>query len=88
MKLQFTEWETVFSNCMFQRLVQFSLVAQLCLTLCDPVDYSTPSFPVHHQPPELAQMHVHRVSDAIQPSHSLSSTSPPAFKIFQHQRLF
>ena len=56
---------------------QFSSVAQLCPTLCDPVDCSTPGFPVHHQLPELAQTHVHWVSNAIQPSHPLSP-SPPA----------
>ena len=58
--------------------VQFSSVAQLCLTLCDPMNYSTPSLPVHHQLPESTQTHVHPVSDAIQPSHPLSSPSPPA----------
>ena len=67
---------------------KFSSVAQLCLTLCDPLDCSTPGFPVHHQLPELAQTHVHRVSDAIQPSHPLSSPSPPAFNLSQHQGLF
>ena len=61
--------------------VQFSSVAQSCLTLCDPMDYSTPGFPVHHQLPELTQTHVHRVSDAIQPSRPLSSPSPPAFNL-------
>ena len=65
----------------------FSSVAQSCLTLCNPVGCSTPGFPVHHQLPELAQVHVHRVSDAIQPSHSLFSPSPPAFNLFQHQSL-
>ena len=55
----------------------FSSVAQSCPTLCDPMDYSTPGFPVHHQLPELAQTHVHRVGDAIQPSHPLSSPSSP-----------
>ena len=60
-------------------------VAQLCLTLCDPMDCSTPGFPVHHQPPEPTQTHVHRVGDAIQPSHPLSSPSPPAFNLSQHQ---
>ena len=60
-------------------LKPFSLVAQLCLTLCHPMDCSTPGFPVHHQLLELDQTHVHRVSDAIQPSHPLSSSSPPAF---------
>ena len=57
---------------------QFSSVAQLCLTLCDPMNCSTPGLPVHHQLPEFTQIHVHRVSDAIQPSHPLSSPSPPA----------
>ena len=70
------------------QLVQFSLIAQLCLTLCDPMDCSTPGFPVHYQLPELAQTHVYRVGDAIQPSHPLSSPSPPAFNLSQHQGLF
>ena len=59
-------------------LVQFSSVAQSCPTLCDPMNCSTPGLPVHHQLPEFTQTHVHRVSNAIQPSHPLSSTSPPA----------
>ena len=58
--------------------VNFSSVYQLCPTLCDPMNHSTPGLPVHHQPPEFTQTHIHRVSDAIQPSHPLSSTSPPA----------
>ena len=62
--------------------------AQSCLTLCDPVDCSTPGLPVHHQLPELAQTHVHRVGDAIQPSRPLSSPSPPAFNLSQLQGLF
>ena len=62
--------------------VQFSSVAQLCLTLCDPMDCSTPGFPVHHQIPELAQTHVHRVSDAIQPSHPLSSSFSSCLQSF------
>ena len=62
--------------------VQFSSVTQLCPTVCDPMDCSTPGFPVHHQLPELAQTHVHQIGDAIQPSHPLSSPSPPAFNIF------
>ena len=66
---------------------QFSSVAQSCPTLCDPVDCTTPGFPVHHQLPELAQTHVHWVGDAIQPSHPLSSPSP-AFNLSQHQGLF
>ena len=61
----------------------FSSVAQSCPTLC-----STPGFPIHHQVPELAQMHVHQVGEAIQPSHPLSSTSPPAFNLSEHQGLF
>ena len=68
--------------------VQFSLAGQLCPTLCDPMDCSMPGFPVHHQLPELAQTHVHRVSDAIQPPHPLSSPSPPALSLSQHQGLF
>ena len=64
--------------------VLFSLVAQSCLTLCDPVDFSTPGFLVHHQLLELAQTHVHLVSDAIQPPHPLLSPSP-AFNLPQHQ---
>ena len=68
--------------------VQFSSVAQSCPTLCNPMDCSTPGLPVHHQLPELAQAHVHQVGDAIQPSHLLSSPSPPAFNPSQHQGLF
>ena len=68
--------------------VQFSSVAQSCLTLCGPMDCSMPGFPVHHQPPEPTQTHVHRVGDAIQPSYPLSSLSPPAFNLSQHQSLF
>ena len=66
---------------------QFSSVAKSCLTLCKPMDYSTPGFPAHHQLPELTQTHVHQVSDAIQPSHPLSPPSPPAFNLSQHQGL-
>ena len=58
--------------------VQFSSVAQSCLTLCDPMNCSTPGLPVHHQLPEFTHTHIHRVSDAIQPSHPLSSPFPPA----------
>ena len=67
---------------------QFSSVAQLCLTLCDPINCSTPGLPVHHQLPEFTQSHVHRVRDAIQPSHPLSSPSLPAPNPSQHQSLF
>ena len=65
-----------------------SSVAQSCLTLCDPMNGSTPGLSVHHQLPESTQTHVHRVSDAIQPSHPLSSPSPPAPNPSQHQSLF
>ena len=68
--------------------VQFSSAAQSCPTLCDPMNLSTPGLPVHHQLPEFTQTHVHRVSDAIQPSHPLSSPSPPALNPSQHQSLF
>ena len=68
--------------------VQFSSVAQPCPALCNPMDYSMSGFPAHHQFPELAQTYVHCVSDAIQPSHLLSSLSPPAFNPSQHQGLF
>ena len=65
-----------------------SSVAQLCPTLCDPMDCSMPGIPVLHQPPELAQTHIHRVSDAIQLSHPLLSPSLPAFNLSQNQGLF
>ena len=61
---------------------------QSCPTLCDPIDGSPPGLPVHHQLPEFTQTHAHRVDDAIQPSHPLSSPSPPAFNLSQHQGLF
>ena len=72
----------------FSKLASVSSVAQLCPTLCDPMDCSTPGLPVHHQLPEFTQTHVHRVSDAMQPSHPLLSPSPPAFNLSQHQGLF
>ena len=68
--------------------LQFSSVAKSCLTLCDPMDCSTPGLPVHCQLREFTQTHVHWVGDAIQPSHPLSSPSPPAFNLSQHQGLF
>ena len=73
--------------------VQFTSVAQLCLTLCDPMNHSTPGLPVHHQLPELTQTHVHRVSDAIQPSHPVVpfSSCPqtlPASESFPMSQLF
>ena len=67
--------------------VQFNSVAQSCPTLCDPMNRSMPGLPVHHQLPEFTQTHVHRVSDAIQPSHPRSSPSPPAPNPSQHQSL-
>ena len=67
---------------------QFSAVTQSCLTLCDPMDWSTPGFPVHHQLLEPVQTHVHQVNDAIQSSQTLASPSPPAFNLSQHQCLF
>ena len=66
----------------------FSSVTQSCLTLCNAMDCSMPGLPVHYQLPELTQIHVHWVGDAIQPSHPLSSPSPPAFNLSQHQGLF
>ena len=68
--------------------VEFTSVTQSCPVLCNPVDYSMPGFPVHHQLPELTQTHVHWVGDAIQPSHPLLSLSPPAFSVSKHQGLF
>ena len=67
---------------------QIRSVAQSCLTLCDPMNRRTPGLPVHHHLPEFTQTYVHRVGDAIQPSHPLSSPSPPAPNPFQHQSLF
>ena len=68
--------------------IQFSSVTQSCPTLCDPMNRSTPGLPVHHQLPEFTQIHIHRVCDAIQPSHPLSTPSPPAPNPSQHQSLF
>jgi len=80
------------NHCIFpdQRFssVQFSSVAQSCPTLCDTMNRSTPGLPVHHQLPESTQTHVHWVGDAIQPSCPLSSPSPPALNLSQHQGLF
>ena len=68
-------------------IFQFISVAQSCPTLCDPMNHSTPGLPVHHHLPEFTQTHVHWVRDAIQPSHPLSSPSPFAFNLSQHQGL-
>ena len=80
--------KTYKNSCQLNFHFQFSSVAQLCLTLCDSMDWSMPGFPVHHQLSKFTQTHVHRVGDAIQPSHPLSSPSPPAFNLSQHQGLF
>ena len=75
-------------RCSAPFIIQFSSVTQSCLTLCDPMDCNTPRFPVHHQLSELTQTRVHWFGDAIQPSHPLSSPSPPALNPSEHQGLF
>ena len=82
-----TQW-TLLKTLEYMYKTVFSSVAQLCSTICDPMDCSTPGFPVHHQLLELAQTHVHWVSDAIQPSYPPSSPSPAALNLSQHQDLF
>ena len=79
-------WKWVWVN--WQSLFQFNSVAQLCPTLCDPMNCSTPGLPVHYQLLESTQTRVHWVTDAIQPSHPLSSPSPLALNLSQHQGLF
>ena len=90
--LFFTISQSCWNSCplswWFHPSSSFSLIAQSRLTLCDPMDCNMPGLPVHHQLPELAQTHVHWVGDAIQPSYPLSSPSPPAFNLCQHQGLF
>jgi len=84
-------YHLIFMNCEMITTVrsdQIRSVTQSCPTLCDPMNRSTPGLPVHHQLPEFTQTHVHRVSDAIQPSHPLSSPSPLAPNPSQHQSLF
>ena len=88
----FSRWN---DNCTYNETKSFKTysdqirsVAQSCLTLCEPMNCSTPGLPVHHQLPEFTQTHVHRVIDAIQPSHPLSCPSPPAPNPSQHQSLF
>ena len=78
----------MFFNQTVKLSAQFSSVAQLCPTLCDPVNRSTPGLLVHHQLPEFTQTHIHRVTDAIRPSHPLSSPFPPAPNPSQRQSLF
>ena len=80
--------EFIISSHMQHSVSSVNSVAQLCLTLCSPVNCSTPGLSVHHQLPEFTQTPVHRVGDAIQPSHPLSSPSPPAPNLSQHQGLF
>ena len=75
-------------KCHTQAVQSVNSVTQSCPTLCDPMNHSTPGLPVRHQLPEFIQTHVHRVCDAIQPSHPLSSPSPPALNLSQHQGLF
>ena len=82
----YAEYQETFAG--FLPTVQFSSVAQSCPTLCYPVNHSMPGLPVHHQLPGFTQTHVHWVGDAIQPPHPLSSPSPPAFSLSQHQGLF
>ena len=84
--LQYSRLENPMDRGDWQAAVQIS--AQSCPTLCNPMDCSTPGLPVHHQLLEFTQTHVHRVGDAIQPSHPLSSPSLPAFNLSQHQGLF
>ena len=87
----FTIWDTKGTYLYWKKKKKshcFSSVAQSCPTLCDPMNHSTPGLPGHHQLPEFTQTHIHRVSDAIQPSHPLSSPSPPAPNPSQHQGLF
>ena len=85
----FTSWATIYIQCTHTLYnVQLSSFAQSCPTLCNPMDYSTPGFPVHHQLLELVQTHVHGDGDAIQPSHPLLSPSPPTFNLSQHHGLF
>ena len=90
---QFLCFASCVPSCLFWVLsvpfsVRFSSVTQSRPTLCNPMNHSTPGLPVHHQLPEFTQAHVHRVGDAIQPSHPLSFPSPPAPNPSQHQDLF
>ena len=82
------DYFVISSTVMLMVSYQFSSVAQSCPTLCDPMNRSMPGLPVHHHLPEFTQTHVHRVSDAIQPSHPRSSLSPTAPNPYQHQSLF
>ena len=86
--LSVDETKYVLIFCFQESRLEFSSGAQSCPTLCDPMDCSTLGLPIHHQLPESTQTHVHWVSDAIQPSHPLSSPSRPTFNLSQHQGLF
>ena len=86
--LQYKGLSRIFSSKIQFSLVQLSSVSQSCLTLCNPMDCSTPGLPVHHQLSEFTQTHAHWSSDAIQPSYTLPSPSPPALNLSQHQGLF
>ena len=81
----YISFQPLWRGCLSQSV---SSVTQSCLTLCNPMDCSTPGLPVHHQLPEFTQTYVHRVGDAIQQSHPLPSPSPPTFNLSQHQGLF
>ena len=85
-----TQWFLKFTHSLLLELKYWICcsVSKSCLTVFDPMDCSMPGFPAHHHLPEFSQIHVHRVSDAIQPSHPLSSPSFPAFNLSQHQGLF
>ena len=83
-----SQWCICKRNLTLAFFYQFSSVARSCLTLCDPMDCSTPGLPVHHQSLEFTQTHTNWVSDAIQPFHPLLSPSLPAFNLSQHQGLF
>ena len=88
-RLNWTELNWTEGSCNLPSIIcQFSSVTQSCLTLCDPMNGSTPGLPVHHQLPEFTQTHVHWVGDAIQPYHPLSSSSPPASNPSKQQGLF
>ena len=88
MKLKDDPWKNCYSKPQIRSDQISRSVAQSCPTLCDPMNHSTPGLPVHHQLPEFTEIHFHRVSDVIQPSHPLSSPSPPAPNPSQHQSLF
>ena len=90
LEVQSFYWYFILSSQYKIRSDQITSVAQLCPTLCDPMNRSTPGLPVHHQLPEFTQTHIHRVSDAIQPSRSLSSPSPlppipPSIRVFSNE---